>query len=110
METTHSWNECHVLRNQAWFALPASVPTLHSRSRRHGTQTADDEAMNTNTAPSRRILVVDDEPLIRQTVEMLLHCDGHVVVNAAGGSEALAMFEPGKFDLVFTDYFMPAMK
>ena len=55
------------------------------------------------------ILVVDDEPLIRETVTMLLESDGHQVDTASSGAAALAAFAPGKFDLVFTDYFMPAM-
>ena len=29
---------------------------------------------------------------------------------ARNGAEALAMYEPNKFDLVFTDYLMPKMK
>jgi CheY-like chemotaxis protein len=66
--------------------------------------------MNASTYQKRHILVVDDEPLVRKTVQMLLHGDGHVVDEADSGSEALAVFEPGKFDLIFTDYFMPVMK
>jgi CheY-like chemotaxis protein len=53
---------------------------------------------------------VDDEPLVRQTVQMLLQDDGYVVEEAQSGAEALALFEPGKFDMIFTDYFMPEMK
>jgi CheY-like chemotaxis protein len=41
---------------------------------------------------------------------MLLQDDGYVVEKAESGPQALAMFEPGKFDMVFTDYFMPDMK
>jgi CheY-like chemotaxis protein len=66
--------------------------------------------MNERTQQQRHILVVDDEPLVRQTVQMLLEDDGYVVDEAESGAEALAMFEPGKFDMVFTDYFMPEMK
>ncbi|MGD0615480.1 MAG: response regulator, partial [Verrucomicrobiota bacterium] len=66
--------------------------------------------MNARAGQQRRILVVDDEPLVRQTVQMLLNGDGYVVDEAESGTEALAVFEPGKFDLIFTDYFMPAMK
>jgi len=57
----------------------------------------------------RRILVVDDEPLVLQTLTLLLRVDGHSVVPAASGSEALLLFQPGEFDLVFTDYVMPLM-
>ena len=58
----------------------------------------------------RHILVVDDEPLIRQSIQMLLEDDGYIVEEAGSGDEALALFEPGKFDMIFTDYFMPEMK
>ena len=66
--------------------------------------------MNERTCPQRHILVVDDEPLVCQTVQMLLQDDGYVVEKAKSGAEALALFEPGKFDMIFTDYFMPDMK
>ncbi len=66
--------------------------------------------MNARACKQRHILVVDDEPLVRQTVQMLLKGEGHLVDEADSGDEALAVFEPGKFDLVFTDYFMPVMK
>jgi len=66
--------------------------------------------MNAPTPQQRHILVVDDEPLVRQTVQMLLQDDGYIVDEAESGPQALAMFEPGKFDMIFTDYFMPDMK
>jgi CheY-like chemotaxis protein len=66
--------------------------------------------MNARTCRPRHILVVDDEPLIRQSIQMLLEDDGYIVDEAGSGDEALALFEPGKFDMVFTDYFMPEMK
>src|ERR1043166_9445911 len=51
----------------------------------------------------RNILVVDDEPLVCETVAMLLQVDGHRVASAHSATEALALFESGKFDLVITD-------
>jgi len=41
---------------------------------------------------------------------MLLQGVGYIVEAAKSGAEALKMFEPGKFDMVFTDYLMPGMK
>ena len=41
---------------------------------------------------------------------MLLEYDGHAVQTVDGGEAALALFEPGKFDLVITDYSMQDMK
>lgn len=58
----------------------------------------------------RKILVVDDEPYVCDAVRMMLAFDGHQVETAASGKDALAMFDSGKYDLVITDYAMPAMK
>jgi len=66
--------------------------------------------MNKCIGQQRHILVVDDEPLVRYTVQMLLQGDGYIVAEAKSGAEALALFEPGKFDMVFTDYSMPEMR
>jgi CheY-like chemotaxis protein len=41
---------------------------------------------------------------------MLLEEDGYVVEHANSGPEALALYEPDKFDMVFTDYIMPEMR
>jgi CheY-like chemotaxis protein len=60
--------------------------------------------------PQRRILVVDDEPFVCDAVKMMLNFDGHIVETASSGEDALSKFEPGKFDLVITDFAMPIMK
>ncbi|MGH7972889.1 MAG: response regulator [Limisphaerales bacterium] len=64
----------------------------------------------TATTPKRRILVVDDEPLVLDAVRMMLAFDGHFVQTACNGAEALTMFDREKFDLVITDFLMPVMK
>jgi CheY-like chemotaxis protein len=58
----------------------------------------------------RHILVVDDEPFVCDAVKMMLAFDGHQVDAASSGQEALQLLEKGKYDLVITDYAMPAMK
>jgi CheY-like chemotaxis protein len=60
--------------------------------------------------PQRRILVVDDEPFVCDAVRMMLNFDGHLVETAHSAKEALALYEPGKFDLIITDFAMPVMK
>ena len=60
--------------------------------------------------PQRRILVVDDEPLVCDAVKMMLAFDGHVVETASNGKEALEVLERSQFDLVITDFQMPTMK
>src|SRR5215831_7646229 len=56
-----------------------------------------------------RILVVDDEPAIRDTLRMTLEYDGHEVLLAASGQEALAVTERESPDLVFLDIKMPGL-
>ena|SRR5689334_2522217 len=59
--------------------------------------------------PRRHILVVDDEPLVAETVSLLLELDGHLVETANSGKEALILVQTNKFDVVITDFFMPIM-
>jgi len=58
----------------------------------------------------KRIMVVDDDPLVCQSIEMMLAVDGHQIETAANGEQALALFEIGKFDVILTDYEMPIMR
>ena len=62
------------------------------------------------TALAKRILVVDDEPLVCDSVKWMLMSFGHEVEAVTSGEQALALFEKNKFDLVIIDYIMPAMK
>ncbi|MDW8366286.1 MAG: PAS domain S-box protein [Abditibacteriales bacterium] len=56
-----------------------------------------------------RVLVVDDEPRVREVIVEYLQRDGHIVVTAANGREGLEKFQNGQFDLVITDRAMTAM-
>ena len=58
----------------------------------------------------KRILLVDDEPSVREAFRMMLKFDGHSVTEANDGAEALELFTKGQFDLVTTDFEMPVMK
>lgn len=56
-----------------------------------------------------KILVVDDEEPVRELLCDILEDEGVEVTAAANGADALARFEPGKFDAVLTDIGMPGM-
>jgi CheY-like chemotaxis protein len=60
--------------------------------------------------PTKRILVVDDEPFVGEAIKMMLAFDGHEVKIATSGKAALAVLKEETFDLVITDFAMPAMK
>jgi signal transduction histidine kinase len=55
------------------------------------------------------ILVVDDQEEILISSKYLLEREGHHVITASGGREALALFRPHAFHLILVDYFMPQM-
>jgi len=55
------------------------------------------------------ILVIDDEPSVRETLADMLEILNHKVVMAESGHEALKELVAAEFDLVFTDLAMPEM-
>ena len=58
-----------------------------------------------------RVLIADDEDSMRQLVARAIAMDGHEVVTAQDGAEALDILvrEDGAFDLLLTDIQMPVM-
>jgi DNA-binding response OmpR family regulator len=58
---------------------------------------------------ARTILVVDDEPVLRETLAEALDADGFRVVTAADGREALSRFREHEPDLVVLDLMLPEL-
>jgi CheY-like chemotaxis protein len=58
---------------------------------------------------SPRVLVIDDDPNVRQVVRSLLAAFGYESHPAADGPSGLAQFAQGGWDLVLTDLEMPEM-
>jgi DNA-binding NtrC family response regulator len=56
-----------------------------------------------------KILVVDDEKGIRNTMKNILEYEGYEVLLAEKGSEALDVAETNNFDVIFCDIKMPEM-
>ena len=56
-----------------------------------------------------RILVVDDEASIRDTLRMILEYEGYEVIQAATGEDGVRLIERESPDLVFLDIKMPGM-
>ncbi len=71
----------------------------------------DEVAANDHLIPTDqgRILVVEDEELVRIALSRMLSAWGHTVVSAENGREALMKFRPGTFDIVISDLGMPDM-
>ena len=56
---------------------------------------------------ARTILVVDDEPTLRETIVEALEADGFRIVPAADGREALTKFRAERPELVLLDLMLP---
>lgn len=59
--------------------------------------------------PAMKMLVIDDEEFVRETLADMLTMLGHSVTAVEGGREALEKLSAENFELVFTDLSMPGM-
>ncbi len=57
----------------------------------------------------RKVLVVDDDPVVRQSINRVLTNKGYAVITAETGEEALRKLNEEKYDAVYTDIRMPGM-
>jgi two-component system sensor histidine kinase/response regulator len=67
------------------------------------------QAEDSDSVWKERILVVDDEERVCQTLEEFLTLRGYLVDVASGGPEAVRMLEEGVYALLLTDLMMPRM-
>ena len=60
-----------------------------------------------NRNPLKRVLVVDDEPMIVSLLSSVLRSKGWVVTEARSGTDAIDQLDRGRFDVILTDLVMP---
>ncbi len=78
-----------------------SAPTTHARP------VAPEIPAPRGTSPQVRILVVDDEPSMREMLTIVLRRDGYEVCVAENGREAIEQLRSKAFDLLLSDIKMP---
>ena len=54
-----------------------------------------------------RILLVEDDEIVRDAVAMMLCADDHEVVTASNRAEALGLLEQGSYDVIVSDLRIP---
>lgn len=54
-----------------------------------------------------RVLVIDDDVLLRITLRRALEAEGYEVLEAADGSKGVSLYREHPTDVVLTDIFMP---
>jgi len=58
---------------------------------------------------NRRVLVIDDEAIVRVSCQRVLEPAGYEVIVTSRGDDAISLLEKERFDLVQTDLKMPDM-
>ncbi|HTN45741.1 MAG TPA: response regulator [Flavipsychrobacter sp.] len=61
------------------------------------------------TTPQRKILIVDDDPVMSKVIEKFLTKDGHICHPAKSAGEAFSMLQNFKPDIILSDYEMPGI-
>ncbi len=70
-------------------------------------ETVEEKPKKTSEITKKTILVVDDEPDIRESVRMILQMNGYKVLIAVDGDDALVKIQEEKPDLILLDIMMP---
>jgi CheY-like chemotaxis protein len=86
-----------------WFSLPGYDESVNEPSAAEQAEVTRGDMMT----GQRRILVVDDDPGIRQTFRGFLESAGHRVEASEDGAIALKRLQAERFDLVISDVVMP---
>lgn len=83
----------------------------HAETIHQSTADATTEAIPTNSSQTHRarILVVDDESVLREVLHNFLAPEGYETTLAASGPQALELLSTQTFDLVLLDVMMPRM-
>lgn len=72
-------------------------------------RSSSEPRLRPGAASKLAILVAEDNPVNQQIVAQLFERDGHHVVLAGTGAEALARFDAGAYDLILMDIHLPDM-
>jgi len=62
-----------------------------------------------NDLDKERILIVDDEELIRDVIKEYIKIEGYITDEAENGKQALELFNRNSYDLIILDVMMPKM-
>ena len=85
-------------------AIIVRIPESATSEKRHHAQ-----PVYLAEIPQLSILLIDDEDLVRQTIEACLKGDKHTVRTATEGKHGIEMFTKDHFDIVITDRAMPGV-
>ena len=85
------------------------TPGGHRRYRRSDLDAFLERSAGAEAAPSRLVLIVDDDATLREFVRVNLELEGYAVREAASAEEGLAALEEKPPDLILLDVMMPEL-
>ena len=65
--------------------------------------------MSQQNRPEKKVLIIEDEPLLASTLTVGLRAEGFAVVAVANGVEGLAQASENEFDVVVLDIMLPGL-
>src|SRR5665213_3241891 len=77
------------------------------KSASHAIQAAKPTVAPANEPAAAKVLVIDDDHLVRRTISRILQTGGYRVALAEDGAKGVAKFRSERPDLVITDIIMP---
>ncbi len=103
-----SITELHAQADEEMYRMkrPGGRTTMDLVGRRRGA-TTDDPSSDSDEQPQARVLVVDDDPLVRDLCRTALEAEGVQIVEASSGVEALQRDDLASFDAIVMDVVMP---
>jgi two-component system, response regulator PdtaR len=57
-----------------------------------------------------KVLIIDDEPLVRRSLSRAFQSKGHSIFEAGDGWQGLLAWKENSPDLIFVDFLMPGLK
>ena len=99
----HSGSISVVSKNGSGTDFTIDLPAIAAET------SSEETPIQLNQMPSLKILVVDDEEPVRETLAEMLMAVNHRVELAGSGQEAVQKMRTGNYDFVFTDLAMPEM-
>jgi len=93
LDYTHSTNRCQLIQGNGTYSILTEF---------------GEDIRDVSAAP-RRILVVDDDPMVAITIQRVLRPEGYDVEVALGGAAALEQAQSRRPDLVVLDLMMPGI-
>ena len=106
---TKLWKKCFIfLSKHLLFGVKKGYNRCHKRKVSESAPVCA-TLKGMNFIMAKRILLVDDEPLIIKGLKYSLEQDGYETDSAADGEEAINKFFAGNYDLILLDVMLPKM-